>query len=54
MRLHSESLPLQVEELNLSLPSPHPGRVGRKKLGRRRQGWTHQKREGCGDHKLLS
>ena len=54
MRLHSESLPLQVEELNLSPPSPRLGRVWRKKSGGRGPGWTHQKREGHGDHKLLS
>ena len=53
-RLHCESLPLQVEELGPSPPSPHPGRVWRKKSGRRRQGRTRQKREGCGNHKLLS
>ena len=54
VRLHSESLPLQVEELDSSPPLPRPGRVWRKKSGGRRQGPTHQKREGRGDHKLLS
>ena len=53
-RLHCESLPLQVEELGPSPLSPRPGRVWRKKSGGRRQRRTHQKREGCGNHKLLS
>ena len=44
VRLHCESLLLQVEELDLSPPSPRPGRVWRKKSDRRRQGQTHQKR----------
>ena len=43
-RLHHESLPLQVEVLDLSPPSPHPGRVWRKKLDGRWLGQTCQKR----------
>ena len=38
MRLHGESLPLYVEELSLSPPSPRLGRVRRKKSDGRRQG----------------